>query len=100
KSNGSFGTNGYVCSSDGALLVSPASLSVGCKMGDKPWFLIQFALCRGENSIDGYDRQYLTDLGFHVKSKYDVLASADDRESVINRNDAVFVHCCCENGNL
>ncbi|MFM7980526.1 MAG: hypothetical protein ACKPKO_14535, partial [Candidatus Fonsibacter sp.] len=66
KSNGSFGTNGYVCSSDGALLVSPASLSVGCKMGDKPWFLIQFALCRGENSIDGYDRQYLTDLGFHL----------------------------------
>ncbi|MFM7982151.1 MAG: hypothetical protein ACKPKO_22815, partial [Candidatus Fonsibacter sp.] len=46
QSNGSFGTNGYKCSSDGALLVSPASLSIGCKMGGKPWFLIQFALCR------------------------------------------------------
>ncbi|MFM7981845.1 MAG: hypothetical protein ACKPKO_21255, partial [Candidatus Fonsibacter sp.] len=57
-------------------------------------------MCRGENSIDGYDRQYLTDLGFRVKSKYDVLASADGDNSVINRNSAVFVHCCCESGNL
>ncbi|MFM7987709.1 MAG: hypothetical protein ACKPKO_51195, partial [Candidatus Fonsibacter sp.] len=29
QSNGSFGTNGCECSSDGALLVSPASSSVG-----------------------------------------------------------------------
>ncbi|MFM7981148.1 MAG: hypothetical protein ACKPKO_17710, partial [Candidatus Fonsibacter sp.] len=55
QSNGSFGMNGCECSSDGALLVSPASSSIGCNVRGKPWFLIQLASSRGENSIDGYD---------------------------------------------
>ncbi|MFM7978677.1 MAG: hypothetical protein ACKPKO_05125, partial [Candidatus Fonsibacter sp.] len=38
--------------------------------------------------------------GFRVKSKYDVLASTDDSSTVINRNSAICVHCCCESGNL
>ncbi|MFM7981237.1 MAG: hypothetical protein ACKPKO_18170 [Candidatus Fonsibacter sp.] len=29
-----------------------------------------------------------------------MLASADDSSSVINHKSVVFVHCCCESGNL
>ncbi|MFM7981665.1 MAG: hypothetical protein ACKPKO_20340, partial [Candidatus Fonsibacter sp.] len=55
SSNSSFGVNGSVHSSDNALSVTLAHEALKCTMGMKPWILIRFALCRGEDVIDGYD---------------------------------------------
>ena len=77
SSNGSFGVTGLIRSSDGALSVSHASDALKCTVGNKPWIIMRFALCRGEDVIDGYDRDYLHMLGFRIQSRYDVLVAAD-----------------------
>ena len=61
---------------------------------------------RKEESIDGFDKQYLAMLGFSLRSAKDQLAVADvagksskDR-SVLSGDKVTFIHGCCEKGNL
>ena len=100
SSNASFGVNSSAHSSDNALSVTPAHEPLRCTMGVKPWILVRFTLCRGEDVIDGYDSDCLQMLGFRTQSKYDVLASADVTTNRSAQDDAVFIHCCCESGIL
>ena len=71
--------------------------------------LLRFALGRKEEVIDGFDKQYLRMFGFSRKSHEDQLALADNagackKGSVGHRSVTtdivVFVHCCCEKGNI
>ena len=45
--------------------------------GRKPWTLLRFALERKEESIDGFDKQYLSMLGFTLTSIKDQSVVAD-----------------------
>ncbi len=52
--------------------------------------------------IDGYDREYLSMLGFKVMSRFGRLASADanDDNKSLDRRDVVFFRWCCKRGSL
>ena len=64
---------------------------IHCSPGCKPWLMLRFAQCRGEDSVDGFDREYLEILGFVLQRKACQSVPADEKS---------FIHCCCENGRL
>ena len=64
---------------------------INCSPGRKPWPLLRFPLCRGEDGVDGFDQEYLDMLCFMIEGKICQSASADEIS---------FIHCCCENGSV
>ena len=64
---------------------------IHCSPGCRPLTMLRFAQCRGEDSIDGFDREYLEMLGFVLQRKACQSAPADEKS---------FIHCCCEDGSL
>ena len=63
---GSFSVRGALHSADGDIVISSSRETVKCYAGRKPWTLLRFTLERKEESIDGFDKQYLTMLGFSL----------------------------------
>ena len=67
---------------------------------------LRFALGSKEESIDGFDKQYLAMLGFSLRSAKDQLVVADVAETAIkdrsflSDDKVIFVHCCFERGNI
>ena len=53
--------------------------------------MLRFAQCRGEDSTDGFDQEYLEMLGFALQRKACQSVPADEK---------YFSHCCCEDGSL
>ena len=105
-SAGSFSVRGALHSADGDIVISSSREVVKCYAGRKPWTLLRYVLERKEESIDGFDKQYLAMLGFSLRSFKGQLAVADvadksttDR-SVLSDDKVTFIHCCCEKGNL
>ena len=64
KSFGSFSIRGSLVTSDGGISVNDERDAILCSLGCKPWVMLLFALCHGEDSVDGFDREYLEMLGF------------------------------------
>ena len=64
ESFGSFSTRGKLVTADGGMAISEATDVINCSPGCRPWTLMRFALCRGEERIDGFDIEYLDMLGF------------------------------------
>ena len=67
--------------------------------------LLQFAIGRKEESIDGFDKQYLAMLGFSLRSAKDQLVVADvagkaRKDRSATTDEVIIIHCCCEKGNL
>ena len=91
ESYGSFSTVGSLVTSDGGVSVNDARDVINCSLGCTPWVMMRSALCRGEDNVDGFDREYLEILGFVLERKTCQSVPADEK-SVIN--------CCCENGSL
>ena len=73
------------------MAISEAADVINCSPGRKPCTLMRFALCRGEESIDGFDVEYLDLLGFVVGKRINQSVPADEK---------YFIHCCCDNGSL
>ena len=55
ESFGSFSIRGSLVTSDGGVSVNDARDVINCSLGCKPWVMLRFALCRGEDSVDGLD---------------------------------------------
>ena len=53
--------------------------------------MLRFAQCRGEDCIDGFDREYLEILGFVLQIKACQMVPADEKS---------FIHYCFEDGSL
>ena len=64
-SAGSFSVRGALHSADGDIVISSSKETVKCYVGRKPRTLLRYVLARKEESIDGFDNQYLAMLGFH-----------------------------------
>ena len=100
--DGSFSVRGTLHSADGDIAISSSKETVKCYVGLKPWTLLRFALERKEESIDGFDKQYLSMLGFLLRSFKDQPAMADvvnkltNDQSVSPDEQVPFIHCCCE----
>ena len=69
ESFGSFSIRGTLITSDGGMSTSEATDVINCSPGCRPWTLMRFALCRGEERIDGFDTEYLDMLGFVLGGK-------------------------------
>ena len=66
---------------------------------------MRFVLSRKEEYLDGFDKQYLDMLGYSLKSVEKQLDLVDgpprhQKGRSVKTDDVVFVHCCCEQGNL
>jgi len=96
---GSFSVRGTLHSADGDIVISSSRETVKCYAGRKPWTLLRFTLERKEESIDGFDKQYLTMLGFSLRSIKDQSAVADvvneltNDQSVSPDEQVTFIHC-------
>ena len=96
---GSFSIRGALHSADGDIVISSSKEVVKCYAGRKPWTLLRFVLERKEESIDGFDKQYLVMLGFSLRPARDQLAVADVADNVskdrsVSSDDKVtVVHC-------
>ena len=104
---GSFSVRGTLHSADGDIVISSSKEAVKCYAGRKPWTLLRFTLERKEESIDGFDKQYLTMLVFFslrsIKDQSvvaDVVNKSTNDQSASPDEQATFIHCCCERGNL
>ena len=103
---GSFSVRGTPYSADGDIAISSSRNTVKCYAGRKPWTLLRFALEKKEESIDGFDKQYLSMLGFSLRTTKDQSAVADvdkivtNDQSVSSDEQATFIHCCCEKESL
>ena len=53
--------------------------------------MLRFVQCRGEDSVDGFDREYIEMLGFALPRKACQSVPADEKYAM---------HCCCEDGSL
>ena len=101
-----FSIRGALYSADGDIVIYSTKEVVKCCAGRTPWMLLRFALGRKEESIDGFDKQYLAILGFSLRSAKDQLAVADVADktgkgrSVVTDDKVAFVHCCCEKENI
>ena len=69
ESYGSFSTVGSLVTSDGGVSVNDARDVINCSLGCTPWVMMRSALCRGEDNVDGFDREYLGILGFVLERK-------------------------------
>ena len=87
-SAGSFSVRGTPYSADGDIAISSSRNTVKCYAGRKPWNLLRFAFEKKEESIDGFDKQYLSMLGFSLRTIKDqsVVADVDcEKENLLSR---------------
>ena len=91
ESFGSFRIRGSLVTSDGGISVNDAKDVIHCSGGFRPWLMLRFAQCRGEDCTDGFDREYPEMLGFVLQRKACQSVPADEKS---------FIHCCFEDGSL
>ena len=91
ESFGSSSIRGSLVTSDGGISANDAKEVIHCSPGCRPWVMLRFAQCCGEDNTDGFDREYLEMLRFVLQSEACQSAPADEKS---------FIHCCCEDGSL
>ena len=84
---GSFSVRDTLNTADGGVSMNDTTDVINCSPGCKPWTLVRFALCRGEDKIDGFDKESLDMFGFVLEGKTSQSVPADDKS---------FIHCCCD----
>ena len=67
---------------DGGMAISEATDVINCSPGCRPWTLMRFALCRGEELSDGFDTEYLDMLGFVLGGKTNQSVPADEKSVI------------------
>ena len=69
ESFGSFCVRDTSITADGGVSMNGARDVINCCLGCKRWTLVRFALCHGEDKIDGLDKAYIDMLGLCLKDR-------------------------------